>query len=181
MNKLLISVAVSCSLAIPLNSNALQGDVHGRDLNISGLGWVGHVGIESANYNILEMLSGTTKESNWGYTSELHKNSKSSFKMSSPYWGAKYWNWLVDNQFWRVYNYIVPNADWVEDVGANYTTTVFYNHPSSYQDSRGNWRIRLAKYRCDTYTESMYNTGGIVFSSSVQLPTTIYNALPDKR
>lgn len=39
-------------------------DVHGRNLLITGLGWVGHVGLESANSNyIYEMLGGSSGSS----------------------------------------------------------------------------------------------------------------------
>nr|VFK39134.1 MAG: hypothetical protein BECKSD772F_GA0070984_10345 [Candidatus Kentron sp. SD]VFK39844.1 MAG: hypothetical protein BECKSD772E_GA0070983_100462 [Candidatus Kentron sp. SD]VFK79229.1 MAG: hypothetical protein BECKSD772D_GA0070982_10419 [Candidatus Kentron sp. SD] len=184
MKNLLISVAIF-SLTIPLHTNALQGDVHGRNLGGSDdknivAGWLGHIGIESSDSKVLEML-GEKKISSWGHASQLHKNSKNRFKTSSQYWGARYWNWLVRNQFWRVTNYIVPNADFIEDVGANYTTTVFHNHPYYYKDSRGKWRLKLGRYRCDTYTKSMYNTGGIGFGAIVQLPRKIYYAFPNQR
>ncbi len=159
---------------------ASQGDVYARDLSIPGLGWAGHTGMKAKNGSILEMLNKNTT-SGWGYSSSLFKNSESSFKGSSPYWGAKYWSWLVNNAYWRLDNYVVRNADFVEDVGAEYTITSRYNHPSSYKDSRGNWRLKLGKYRCDTYVRSMYNTGGIRFPSSVTTPRNLFSAFPDRR
>jgi hypothetical protein len=176
-----ITALTFCAFAtISTNINALQGDVHARDLNIPGLGWAGHTGVEAKNGNILEMLNKETTSS-WGNTSSLFKNSKSNFRSSSSYWGAKYWDWLVKNAYWRLDSYVVRNADFVEDVGADYTTTSWYNHPYTYKDSRGNWRLKLGKYRCDTYVRSMYNTGGIRFPSSITTPRTTYNAFPNQR
>lgn len=171
---------IAIILCMGTQAYALSGDVHGRDLNITGLGWAGHTGVEAANGRILEMLNQRTV-SKWGYTSYLFKNTQNIFKSSSSYWGARYWKWLVDNQYWRVYNYVVRNADYIEDIGANYTTTSWYHHPKSYRDSNGKWRIQVGKYRCDTYVRSMYETGGIRFSSNTILPKKVFNAFPDVR
>ena len=56
-----------------VNSNALQGDVHARDLNISGLGWAGHTGIEAKNGYVLEMLN-MEATSNWGNSLSIQYN-----------------------------------------------------------------------------------------------------------
>lgn len=62
-------------------------DVVGRNLDIPGVGWAGHVGIvtdnkvtDSGNY-VVEAL--------WEPL-VLQINNLSSFKKRSPYWGAKY-------------------------------------------------------------------------------------------
>ena len=83
------------------------------------------------------MLDGNPVVSDWGYTSFLSKNHISGFMNSSQYWGARYWKLLTNNAFWRISNYVVRNADFVEDIGANYTTTTWYNHPYNYKDTKG--------------------------------------------
>jgi len=170
------------SLILAYSAYANQGDVHGRDLNVKNLGWIGHIGIEDAGGKVIEMLGETTEKSDWGYDSNLFKNSKSSFKEASPYWGAKYWSLLnSNNHYWRVKDYMIPNAEFIRQVGADYTLTTSWNHPYSYKDFRGNYRIALGKYRCDTFVKSIYATGGVSFGNIVQLPKKIYDMLPDKR
>lgn len=178
---LLLSTVISTCFLSVTQVYALGGDVHARSLNITGLGWAGHTGLEALDGRILEMLEGNPTTSKWGYDSYLFKNSKNSFFNSSQYWGARYWEHLVNTAFWRISNYVVRNADFVEDVGADYTITARYNHPYNYRDRAGKLRLKLGKYRCDTYVYSMYNTGGIRFPFYTILPKKVFNVFPDIR
>ena len=178
---LLLSTVISMYMLSVTQVYGLGGDVHARSLSIKGLGWAGHTGLEALDGRILEMLEGNPTTSKWGYDSYLFKNSKNSFHNSSQYWGARYWKHLVNTAFWRISNYVVRNADYVEDIGADYTITARYNHPYNYRDRAGKLRLKLGKYRCDTYVYSMYRTGGIGFPFSTILPTKVFNVFPDIR
>ncbi|WP_232003208.1 hypothetical protein [Pseudoalteromonas piscicida] len=71
------------ALLLAISSTAFAGnptsvdDVVARDLSISGLGWAGHVGIWDGS-KVLEVLNDGTV---------IRKNTLSSFKSASSYWG----------------------------------------------------------------------------------------------
>lgn len=175
MTGLILSACILSSTVV-----AYQGDIHGRDLSIPGFGWLGHTGVEASNGTILEMLNEEVK-SKWGYSSQLHKNSKNSFEQASTYWGAKYSDYLLKYHLWRIRDYVVKNADFIEDVGANYTITTNHNHPYNFTDSRGRVGLKLGKYRCDTYVKSMYRTGGIIINGIAVTPEIVHSAFKNKR
>jgi len=176
---LLLSTVISTCFLSVAQVHALSGDVHARSLNIPGLGWAGHVGLEAMNGRILEMLDGNPITSGWGYESNLFKNNDMDFRTSSQYWGSRYWKYLFDNQFWRISNYVLRNADYIEDIGAEYTFTARHHHPYNYIDENNRLRVQTGKYRCDTYIYSMYMTGGIRFPFYTILPRKVFYAFPD--
>lgn len=177
---LLLSTVISTCFLSVTQVYALGGDVHARSLNIPGLGWAGHVGLEALDSKILEMLDGNPIRSSWGHKSNLYKNRYSDFVNSSHYWGARYWKLLAEKEFWRISQFVVRNADYIEDIGAKYTISSHYYHPYRYNDSRGRVRVQRGKYRCDTYIYSMYLTGGIRFPFYTILPRKVFYVFPDR-
>jgi hypothetical protein len=154
-----------------------SGDVLGRDLSITGLGWAGHVGIWTGS-KVLEVLNVEDGKA-------VQQNSLSSFKKASNYWGAKYGKAgskgsKIVSAGWEQRNYYPC-----------YTTT------SHYQE--GGWVkhkvwdavkkkyvektvMQTAKFRCDTFVYYSYDKGaGMKLTGQAILPKIVYNSLPKTR
>jgi hypothetical protein len=181
IRKWFLSLAASGLLLVGSNVQSAPGDVQGRDLNVSILGSIGHIGLEGNN-SVYEML-GPTRSSEFNLrTSSLHKNSVGNFKNSGTYWGSKYSNLLNSSQHrWRITDYIVPNAHVMYRLGAEYSYTAIPRHSKGVIYSNGRKRLtKIGAYRCDSFVKSMYGTGGVSLGY-VTLPKYIYNILPNKR
>jgi hypothetical protein len=147
------------------------GDVVGRDLNLAGAGFAGHVAIWDGA-NVIEALNEAP--------SSLKINSLDSFKRSSPYWGAV---WYPPNEDQRVTVQICTEGVWggrpcrtvrskfafVEHarnavaIGATYTFAASYT-PFGYGCAYGysvpcNSTIMPSRgiYRCDTFVKDIFN------------------------
>ena len=93
----LVTLSLSIMIAGLLSSavhakKIYPAEIMGRDLNYPGLGWLGHVGIATAN---MFSSSGMSQNAdlvieilNEGVVGQL--NYIGNFKARSPYWGSKY-------------------------------------------------------------------------------------------
>ncbi len=175
MDKFFVSASLiiaSCVLSIgavcaaPANPSA-TGDVVARDLNISGLGWAGHVGMYDGS-KIVEVLN---------QSAVIQRNSTSTFKASSPYWGARYGKGsnfgTMVTKGWDQRNYspsYTSSAQWREGRYEKQCT------------SSGCKNVLIpAKFRCDTFVNYMYLKGTGSNLVSVMLPRNVYNAMPKSR
>jgi hypothetical protein len=142
-----------------------QGDIVGRDLLVTGLGWVGHVGIWDGT-QVIETLN--------DIADVIQVNDLGSFKLKSVYWGAaspKISPYLVDNcferhctKFWPIASggqietipvrtAIVRRAFQIKAIGADYTTSVSYKSAWAGDANHGSEKGR---YRCDTFIEDLF-------------------------
>ena len=190
IRKGLLSIVTSSLLLIGSNVYSAAGDVQGRDLDYPIINGVGHIGLEHYDAKLYEMLT-KKRVSDWGYRhSGLFNHSVSSFKDTSPYWGAKYWKGFESPQYnWRLHDYILPNTKLMYEIGADYTAFARHRHGSgtttTYSDGSVIRTPHPGKYRCDSLVNSMYITAGLIIAddaySGILLPLTVYNAMPNKR
>lgn len=175
MNKVFItaaSVVVGCVLSVgavwaaPANPSS-TGDVVGRDLNITGLGWAGHVGMYDGS-RIVEVLNASPV---------IQRNSIASFRAATPYWGARYgrgsnFSTMVAKG-WDQRNY-----------SPSYTTTAQWREGKYERQctSQGCRNVLIpARFRCDTFVNYMYRQGTNSDLVTVFLPRNVYNAMPVSR
>jgi len=170
------SLATVTALAAGGNPQAV-GDVMGRDMAVTGLGWLGHVGIYDGS-KALEVLNEATV---------IQKNTVANFKGKAKYWGARYGKgsnlYKVTDTGWNQRNY-----------SPSYTTTAQYQEGGlPYQVCvQRNWyggctksetRKTTAKFRCDTFSMFSYLKGAGVnlTSSGASTPSIIYKNMPKER
>jgi len=151
------------------------GDLVARDLQIWGVGWAGHVGIWTGN-EVLEVLNDRKV---------IHKNSLSSFKRSSPYWGARYGKGA--SQAYKVISWGYKQRYY----NPKYTTTAKYRVGGWVKkwvwDSRKKGWVKRsvmqnAKYRCDTFVYSSFKNGnGTQLAGWTITPRTVFYNMPYSR
>ena len=178
MKQLLLVSIFAIATAAQCADPKTIGDVVGRDLNITGLGWAGHVGIYTGS-SVLEVLNAT---------SPVQKNSLSTFKSASSFWGARYVTSSVMS-----YNFqLVIDKGWDQrNYNPTYTTTATYSVGSKsttsiYNSTKKKWETRTvinpAKFRCDTFVYYSFNAGiGYKLAGATILPRTVYNNCPKVR
>jgi len=151
------------------------GDILGRDLNIYGLGWLGHVGIWDGR-RVLEVLNKNIV---------IQKNSLSSFKKASSYWGTRYGrgsrHYKVIRAGWRQRYYsptYVFSATWRE---GKYVRRWVWDR--RYRRWRLKWVKQSAKFRCDSFVYYSYMKGiGVrLVANNWITPRIIYNSMPKNR
>ncbi|RJG08421.1 hypothetical protein [Massilia cavernae] len=131
------------------------GDVVGRDLDVAGLGWLGHIAIWDSEQVI---------EANSGSYNAIRLRSLNQYKSESPYWGKA--TWKLPNELTEPYCYYsfcpdfggtqalwarlaaVRRAMQIYQIGSDYTTTIF-TVPATAQTERV--PARRGSYRCDTF------------------------------
>jgi len=182
-----LALAVSACLLISSNIYSAPGDIHARDLDMRIGASLGHIGLEQYGGRIYEMLS-SKRTSSWGFRkSGLFNNPLSSIQ-SSKYWGARYWKGFEYNKYsWRLHDYILPNAQLMYEIGAIYTRFAKSRHSRGtiYKNRKTGEIVRRVPnpgfYRCDSFVNSIYMTGGVRISSGLLTPTYIYNRMPSQR
>ncbi|PHI36228.1 hypothetical protein CBQ28_15310 [Pseudoalteromonas sp. GCY] len=139
------------------------GDVVARDLSISGLGWAGHVGIWDGS-KVLEVLNDNTV---------IHKNTLSSFKGASSYWGAKYGRGTRHGE--------IVEAGWAQrSFDPEYTITAQYTE-GKWVYQNGSFVKVKAKFRCDTFVNYSYKKVTGENLVTVFTPRNLYNSFPSTR
>lgn len=175
-----VTLGLSITMASLLSSAAhakkiYPAEIMARDLNYPGLGWLGHVGIATANmsspkgmnqdaYQVIEIL----KENVVGQI-----NSISNFKARSPYWGSKYG---VADRGEAGYKVLVEanHQRWWCPV---YTSNTDY-HVGSGIPKTGQV-IECGRWRCDTYVWwAFYSQGFDTMPGHVWLPRNLFNYFP---
>lgn len=145
-------------------------EIMGRDLNVPGLGWIGHVGISTAEtmpqdaYLVIEVL-------NEPVVGQI--NYISNFKSRSPYWGSRYG---VADRGVIGHNILVEanHQRWWCPV---YTSGTDY-HIGSGIPTTGQV-IECGRWRCDTYAWwAFYSQGLDTMPGHVWLPRNMFNYFP---
>lgn len=161
------------SLSVEAKLPIYVGEILGRDLNIPGLGWLGHVGI---SYGQID--TGDKPKEEVGAVIEVLNNKPviqvnriNSFKHQSNYWGSRYGISSMENPF--------PIADAARTQRAycpEYTKTALWR--------KGRWnkqRKRVcAKFRCDTFVNYSFHEAGYTLPTynGTTLPRLVFNAFP---
>lgn len=157
------------SVAFPYSSDNVAapkspGDVVGRDLNVAGLGALGHIGIWDGA-SVIEML-------NEGSGNKVFMNSWENFKSRSIPWNTAYPNYSghsvkscwgttcdihsnrPDQQTYTAQQATFRRAYQIYLIGANYTiTTSTTAAEPEMRDYTDGWRrpAQRGTYRCDTF------------------------------
>lgn len=150
-------------------------EIMGRDLNVFGLGWVGHVGIATT-----DMTSPAGMNQNANKVIEILNenpvgqiNFVTNFKSRSKYWGSKYG---VADRGLRGYQVLVE-ANHQRWWCPKYTSDTNY-HIGSGIPTTGEI-IECGTWRCDTYAWwSFYSQGLDTMSGHVWLPIVMFNFFP---
>ncbi len=187
---LLLLVSVTNSSAAKFVKNPQdQSDILGRDLNVPGLGGIGHVGLWTGD-RVIEALD---------QTPAIVQNTLQNFKSRSNYWGAVYypnWNRLpavtLPSQIWIPYTYVVYSAKaaavrravLIQQIGASYTVSPYIKE-AFVQECHGLSCTgpTAGKYRCDTFVKDAYlkaGTGELSFGAT-DTPATLWNTYPERR
>ncbi|MCF2911216.1 hypothetical protein L1285_23235 [Pseudoalteromonas sp. DL2-H2.2] len=155
----LLSVVSTSVLA---SNPVMVGDVLGRDLGMFPAS-AGHVGIWDGS-RVLEVLNKPTV---------IQKNSLSSFKNATEYWGARhgigYNHHLMVTNGWDQRNYQPQYT-----IGASYTV-------GGWKNENGRYTLVRGKFRCDTFVnytyKSVLNRNLITWFT----PNNLYNSFPSQR
>jgi len=165
-----------------------QSDIVGRDLNVLGLGALGHVGLWTGD-RVIEALN---------QNPTIVQNTLQDFKSRSSYWGAVYypnWNKLpvvwLPSQIWIPYTNVVYSAKvaavrravLIQQIGATYTMSPSIQ-VARVQECQG---LRCTgptpgKYRCDTFIKDAYLTagvGGLSFGTT-ETPSTLWTTYSER-
>ena len=152
--------------------NTYAGDIMGRELNTSGLGWAGHVGI--ATSEVMNTTASLVIEA-LDTSPHIQLNPISQFKKMSPYWGSRYG--IGDNAQGSRNVLIEANHQrwWCPKYTIYPTFTVGDGNLMTGQPTRcGEWR-------CDTFVAYSFMQGGypelIGFLPSI-LPKRVFSAFP---
>ena len=172
---LLVSAAGALCLAGEPKKTA---DMVARDLNITGLGWAGHVGLWTGS-RVLEVVKANK---------DVIKDNTTlkDFKAASSYWGAKYQNDKKD--FAKV---ITVGRDQMK-FSPTYTITATYTVGKKetkrvWNPRTGRWEnkdvITPGVFRCDTFAYYCYLTGANInlAPKDVILPKVVYANMPKTR
>lgn len=179
-NRRLLALGLSMSLATqacPLiyAKQIYPAEVLGRDLNLPGLGWIGHVGI-STTYRMSPEGMGKNADQVIEVLNENpvgQINSISNFKARSKYWGSKFG--LADRGMigYRVLVEANHQRWWCP----KYTSDTNY-HIGSGVPTTGQV-IECGTWRCDTYAWwAFYSQGIDTMPGRVWLPIKVFHAFP---
>lgn len=198
-------IIVPCAFSVERDP-VETADVIGRDLNVPGLGFLGHVGLWNAqSRKVYEMLD---EKDSWGGSNLWISNTIDNFKSRSRYWGAAYVNGLkskppVLSCFNLIYtpcpegSYSAPlglmqNVIIWWAIGADYTVTTSFTLPQKpyyNQVPPSPWGgpalgqyvpAKKGRFRCDTFVRAVFgiqNTIPSTFFPSIVTPLTTFNSL----
>jgi hypothetical protein len=178
-NKKIFIIGLSFTLAA-INSTSharkiFPSDIMARNLNIPGLGWVGHVGIAtrfmmnaSGMFKPADQVIEILNEGTIG-----HLNPIDNFKRRSQYWGSKYGVISNPEQGYRVLVEANHQRWWVRE----------YTHGTDYRIGQGNpytGEVRVSgRWRCDTFAWWAYYSQGInVMPGHIWLPKILFDFFP---
>lgn len=154
------------------------GDITGRNLAVTGLGAIGHIGTWNGS-QVVEVLNENPV---------IQFNTLSNFQNRSNYWGARgngsfsnpsYINVLANTQAQYTPSYtLVPLKT---TIGKQERTCNKVN--SSGQCLSYSTKVVRAVFRCDTFVDYLYqSTGnGTLYSWNAILPVTAYNKVQYER
>ena len=165
--------AVTCSLTYA--KHIYPAEIMGRDLNILGLGWVGHVGISNADgFSAADMMRDAylvTEVLNEPVVGQI--NAIRNFKSRSPYWGSKYG--IADRG--ERGHLLLVEANHQRWWCPAYTNDTDY-HIGSGIPTTGQIN-ECGRWRCDTFVWwAFYSQGYDTMPSRIWLPRNIFNYFP---
>lgn len=151
-------------------------DVVGRQLDSTGGGWAGHVGIVTADK--VTDIGNYVVEALW-QVPVLQINSLSNFKKASPFWGEKFGINKGDVSGTRIIN---EGAFQTSLKCAEYSMTL------NWKAGSGQWGVPFTcpKFRCDTFVNYLYWWGGYTLPTysppgtmdNPSLPVYVFKAFP---
>jgi hypothetical protein len=174
---LLPSFVLLCVFGSYLNaaSRIMPGDVVGRDLEILGLGWAGHVGVMTAQNAwddgefVLEVLKDPPPV--------IQLNFLVDFKTMSPYWGSRYG---IANRAASTFK-LLREGEFQKDLHcAVYTKTSGYKPGVGYYDPLGKEVCSsYGQFRCDTFVYYLFRFAGYDLGiKHAILPRLVFKAFP---
>lgn len=156
-------------------------EIIGRDLNIFGAGWAGHVGITTAPnlyqdaYQVIEVLQNADPI--------IQVNLISAFKTITPYWGSRYG--IADRGMNALK--ILREANFQKDLGcATYTIWADYMPSKGGYDGTVPHPTYCGHFRCDTFVNYTFNWGSYTLPTynppgeikKHTIPQYVFNAFP---
>ena len=173
-----LSVSITITAATFSIVHAKQiypAEIMGRDLNYIGLGWLGHVGIATAN-----MSSASGMSQNANQVIEILNeptvgqiNAIANFKVRSKYWGSKYG---VADRGQRGYRVLVEANHqrwWCPEYTSDTDYSIGDGNPVTGE------RFKCGRWRCDTYVWwAFYSQGWDLMPGHAWLPVILFNIFP---
>jgi hypothetical protein len=163
------------SFAYAASDPKKTGDVLGRDLNIKGLGWIGHVGMWSGGA-VIEVLN---------EEKVIQINKLSNFKERSNYWGARY-GVGDEKDLWKV----TLAGRLQSSYDPKYTTTAKWREgkwveKTVWDPNKGKFVSKTVKqaawFRCDTFVYYSYLKGIGEELVNIATPKNVYYSMPKSR
>ncbi len=171
MNKLYIAI-LSYTICVGAQAKyTASGDIVGRDLNIAGLGWVGHVGIGTGDLvgRTTNLVIEVLNEAQVGQVNYLTK-----FRSLSNYWGGRY----------GIGDYAAgTNAALIEANHQRWWCPA-YTTSTSYKVGKGNVLTGQATqcgiWRCDTFVAWAFFSAGYyqLMNNKIMLPRNVFFTFP---
>lgn len=179
MNKscLLFTILLSplngiCTTVLPI----LPAEVVGRDLDVPGAGWLGHVGITMAG-NISDVAPWVVEVLN-DPNRVVQVNNISDFKKKSPYWGSRYG---IANDRERTL-LVLKEANTQRCLRSKYSFTTFFFPATGSLDGYPTDTCKtktMGQFRCDTFMIYVYSVGNYsVLRSGAALPKNVFASFP---
>ena len=174
---LISCLGTSVNAALPI----YPAEIIGRELNIFGAGWAGHVGITTAPniaqdaYQVIEVLKDVDPI--------IQTNLISTFKTITPYWGSRYGISDRGNNALR----ILREANFQKDLGcATYTIWADYMPSTGSYDGPKPHPTYCGHFRCDTFINYIFNWGSYTLPTynppgditKPTIPKYVFNAFP---
>ncbi len=161
-----------CTTVLPI----LPAEIAGRDLSVTGLGWVGHVGITMAD-NLTDVAPWVVEVLN-DPNRTVQVNYLSTFKKLSPYWGSRYG---IANDRTRTL-LVLKDANAQRCLRSKYTKTTFFwpatGSLTGYSTDTCKTEA-MGQFRCDTFMMYVYSIGNyFVLKSGVPLPKNVFASFP---
>ncbi len=151
----------------PTDYGTAPGEVLGRDLDVPGMGWIGHVAYPLPQTPALQVIE-VLKEN-----AVIQINTIKDFKSRSKYWGSR-WGLIPGTESQKENNALKILREGVSQMAfcPIYTSTAQYKvgTPTS-----------CAIFRCDTFVDYIYKGGigiNIIPDGDAILPTKVFNAFP---
>jgi hypothetical protein len=172
-----ILISILCfGLSVQAGDPSYRSDVVARDLRITGLGWVGHVGMWTGS-RVLEVVK----------DSPIIRDDMrlSAFKDASSYWGSRGYSPSSS-----ISSVIRVGRDQM-DFDPEYTSSATYRvgkikTQRVWNSRRGRYEnketVVPARFRCDTFVYYCFDEAiGVQLANSSILPRIVYNNLPYQR
>jgi hypothetical protein len=183
MDKSIKNVALSFFFIVLLFTNAnlalarWAGDVIGRDLNVTGLGSLGHIAMDAQEFSASLRSSLFLEVLNEGAI--IFKNTYQNFKSRSKVWsgGERYWAPCEQtcSHSWKA----AISSGWEQrNWSPSYTLAAAWVEGKMIKVN-GKWVRQNAKFRCDSFVIFSYRKGiNRDIQRNPQTPSRIWQGLP---